>query len=37
MEQENIEQINLDHINWKSSEEFFNSLRDELDKLDDKD
>ena len=37
MEQKNIEQINLDHINWKSSEEFFNSLRDELEKLDDKD
>ena len=37
MEQDNIEQINLDHINWKSSEEFFNSLRDELTKLDDKD
>ena len=37
MEQDNIERINLDHINWKSSEEFFNSLREELDKLDDKD
>ena len=37
MEQENIEQINLDHINWKSSEEFFNSLRDELEKLNEKD
>lgn len=33
----NIEKVDLDHVDWKSSREFFDSLSDALDKLDDKD
>ena len=33
----NAEKINLDRIDWKSSREFFESLGEALDKLDDKD
>ena len=34
---DNIERIDLDKIDWRSSREFFESLGEELDKLDDKD
>ena len=34
---DNIESIDLDKIDWRSSREFFESLGEELDKLDDKD
>ena len=34
---ENIEKVNLDNIDWQSSREFFDSLKDELEKLDDHD
>lgn len=33
----NVEKIDLDHVDWKSSREFFESLGEALDKLDDKD
>ncbi len=33
----NVEKIDLDHVDWKSSREFFDSLGEALDKLDDKD
>ena len=33
----NVEKIDLDHVDWQSSREFFASLKDELEKLDDKD
>lgn len=33
----NVEKIDLDHVDWKSSREFFESLVDELQKLDKKD
>lgn len=33
----NVEKVDLDHIDWKSSRDFFESLGDALDKLDDKD
>ena len=33
----NVEKIDLDHVDWKSSCEFFESLGEALDKLDDKD
>jgi len=33
----NIEKINLNKVDWKSSREFFESLGEALDKLDDKD
>lgn len=33
----NIEEVDLGHVDWKSSREFFESLGDVLDKLDDKD
>lgn len=32
-----VEKIDLDHVDWKSSREFFESLGEALDKLDDKD
>ena len=32
-----VEKIDLGHVDWKSSREFFESLGEELDKLDDKD
>ena len=34
---DNVEKIDLDKIDWRSSREFFESLGEELDKLDDKD
>ena len=34
---DNIEKIDLDKLDWRSSREFFESLGEELDKLDDKD
>lgn len=34
---DNIEKIDLNNIDWMSSREFFDSIRDELGKLDDKD
>ena len=34
---DNIERTDLDKIDWRSSREFFESLGEELDKLDDKD
>lgn len=34
---DNVERIDLDKIDWQSSREFFESLGEELDKLDDKD
>ena len=33
----NVEKVDLDRVDWKSSREFFESLGDALDKLDDKD
>ena len=33
----NVEKIDLDHVDWKSSREFFESLGEALDRLDDKD
>ena len=33
---DNVERIDLNKIDWQSSREFFNSLRDEIEKLDDK-
>ena len=33
----NVEKIDLDHVDWKSSREFFESLGEALDKLDEKD
>lgn len=33
----NVEKIDLDRVDWKSSREFFESLGEALDKLDDKD
>ena len=33
----NVEKVDLDHVDWKSSREFFESLGEALDKLDDKD
>ena len=33
----NIEKVDLDHVDWRSSREFFESLGEALDKLDDKD
>lgn len=33
----NVEKVDLDHTDWKSSREFFESLGGALDKLDDKD
>ena len=33
----NVEKIDLDHVDWKSSREFFESLGEALDKIDDKD
>ena len=33
----NVEKIDLDHVDWRSSREFFESLGEALDKLDDKD
>ena len=35
--EKSIEKIDLGHVDWKSSREFFDSLGDALDKLDDKD
>ena len=34
---DNIEKVDLDHVDWRSSREFFESLGEALDKLDDKD
>ncbi len=34
---DNIEKVDLDHVDWKSSREFFESLGDELEKLDNHD
>ena len=33
----NVEKVDLDRVDWKSSREFFESLGETLDKLDDKD
>lgn len=33
----NIEKVDLNHVDWRSSRDFFDSLGDALDKLDDKD
>ena len=33
----NVEKIDLDHVDWRSSREFFESLGETLDRLDDKD
>lgn len=34
---DNIEKVDLDRVDWKSSREFFESIKDELDKLDNRD
>lgn len=34
---DNVEKINIDHIKWRSSNDFFESLGEALDRLDDKD
>ena len=36
-ENSNIERIDLEKVDWRGSREFFDSLGDALDKLDDKD